>query len=282
MKVLVIGSLPPPATDRSRALLAEVLRQRREGAEVEVLSPTPSAVAHRNLELAGPAAAIEIAVAARKADRVIVQLEPGFPLADDTGRAGRALGLGALATALRAARGEVTVRLHAIDDLARGAGGRSAAGLWQLAAAIEVGDEATRDRLAEDLGPELAGRISLALGPIPLGGSRGAGAGLGADASLTTVTGIVRARAASEREQVLGEPVGPSGSSRARPRVPLWQWSPVPGAGVPEWASPPAPATAGGPPLRRVARACLLAAESRELTRPLARGARAARRLLRG
>ena len=152
MRVLVVGSLPPPVTDRSRGLLAEVIRRRAEGAAVEVLSPTDYSVAHSYLEMPGPASAVEIALAARGADMVIVQLQPGFPFDEGAGRAGRAVGLGVLTTALRSVRGEVTVRLHSIHDLPHGVGGRAAEALWAVASHIDVGDEETLSRLVALVG----------------------------------------------------------------------------------------------------------------------------------
>lgn len=275
MRALVIGSLPPPFTPRSRSLLGEVLRLRAAGAEVEVCSPSEHAVAHRHLELSGPAAAIEVALAARSADLVVVQVEPGFPIDGRAGRATRAIGLGALTSALRATKGEVVLRLHSTHDLAGGPGGRAAVALWQLATRIEVADEAMRDRLAGQLGPELAGRLTVA-GPS-FGADRVAAGGLGGDATLATVTDLVRARAALEREEIcsLGDEDGPYS---VLPRVPLWEWAPEPGAGVPEWADAAGGAVVPEPALKRAARSLLWAAEARPATRPIARTLRLARR----
>ena len=268
MRVLVIGSLPPPVTDRAKGLLAEVVRRRREGATVEVLSPTDYSVAHRYLDMPGPLAAVEIARAARGADEVIVQLQPGFPFEESAGRAGRALGLGALATSLRSVKGDVVLRLHSIHDLPRGAGGRAAEALWTTAARIEVGDGETRS-LLEALVPEpLRSRISLAGPPLEIGSDRARLADAGGDADLETVTAVVRARAAHERATVLADPADLAGQVRVRPRVPLWEW-----AHGSENAAP------AGSVARRTARATLYAFERRPLTRPLARGARIARRL---
>lgn len=281
MRVLVVGSLPPPVTDRSRGLLAEVIRRRAEGAAVEVLSPTDYSVAHSYLEMPGPASAVEIALAARGADMVIVQLQPGFPFDEGAGRAGRAVGLGALTTALRSVRGEVTVRLHSIHDLPHGVGGRAAEALWAVASHIEVGDEETLSRLVALVGDAVKDKISLAVAPLPIGHLRDPGAELSGDANLDMVTATVRARAAAERRSVLADPVDAAGRVHARPRVALWEWSPHPGAGVPDWGSATPFLPARGSVLTRAARAALYAAESRSLTRPLARGARIARRVAR-
>jgi hypothetical protein len=280
VKVLVIGSLPPPVTDRSRGLLAEVLRRRAEGATVEVLSPTDFSVAHKYLEMPGPASAVEIAFAARGADAVIVQLQPGFPLDETAGRAGRALGLGALTAALRSVKGDVTLRLHSIHDLPHGVGGRAAEALWAVARHIEVGDDEVRSRLEALIGEAVRDKISLAVPPLPIFGRPDLGSELGGDATLDTVTSVVRARAAGERASLLADRVDGAGQVRARPRVPMWEWSPEPGAGVPDWGHVTTEAPASGSAVARAARAALYAAESRSMTRPFARGARMARRLV--
>jgi hypothetical protein len=288
VKVLVIGSIPPPFTPRALALLDRVLAERAVGHEVQILSPTPFSVAHRYLELSGVGSSVEIGLAVRRAERVIVQLAPGFPLGAGDGRARRAAGLGALAAALRQARGEVVIRLRSADDVAHGLGGRPALALWQVATHIEVASQVVAGQLAAVLGPEFAARIVVdepstsRLGGAPedrLADESVADAGLAPERDLARATVLVRARAAGTREHVLmpsSQEVTPGPASL----LPLWQWAPVPGAGVPEWAESPAAAAAQGSVARRAARAVLYAAEGQELTRPLARGVRLARKLV--
>ncbi len=284
MNALVIGTLPPPVTERSRGLLAEVLRLREKGATLRVLSPTQNSVAHDYLELRGAASAVEVALAVRKADFVVVQLEPGFPLEENASRAGRAFGLASLAMALRNAPGEVVVRLHSLHDLPSGVGGRAAEALWSRSDRIEVGSGEVLEHLAASLSPSTAGKLTLALPPVEIGGGREARAAIaevGAGAGLEAVTAIVRARAASDRASILADRAAGAGQVRARQRVFLWEWAPHPGAGVPAFADEVHHERSGqGSTLRRAARAALLAAEARPLTRPLARSARTARRLL--
>ncbi|MHB1986740.1 MAG: hypothetical protein ACYCSF_01960 [Acidimicrobiales bacterium] len=278
MKLLVVGSLPPPATARSRALLAEVVRQRSEGATVQVLSPTDYSVAHRYLNSTGPISVVEIGLAARHADSVVVQLQPGLLFDESASRTGRAIGLAALATVLRGVRGDITVRLHSMHDLAHGAGGRAAEALWAVADRIEVGDEPTRAALRAVVGETARDKIMLALAPPELTALRGDSSALGGDATLGSVTAVVRARAAGERLAQLSERADRSGQVQARPRVALWQWSPRPGAGVPDWAPQSREVSAHVPVIERAARSVLYAADARPFTRPLARGARIARR----
>lgn len=280
MRVLLVGSLPPPATERSRALLAEVLRLRRQGDSVEVLSPTRDTVAHRYLELGGPGAALEIALAARRADRVVVELRPGFPFEETGGRARRAVGLCALAAGLAAARADVTLRLHSIHDLPGGPGGRAADVLFKVADRVEAGDESTLAELSAVLGAE--GRVlCLAAPPLPPPSKGEPDGRLAGDASVEAVTALVRARAAGERARLLGDPVEVDGPVRGSSRVPLWEWVPRPGAGIPQvvQASLTEPRASGA---RRIVRVALENAEAHPVTRPLALGARALRRAATG
>ncbi|HET9093309.1 MAG TPA: hypothetical protein VFN50_12940 [Acidimicrobiales bacterium] len=279
MRVLVVGSVPPPANPRSASLLAEVVGYRRQGAAVEVLAPPGLSVAHRYLVTSGPLAALEIAKAAQGVDVLVIQLEPGFIVNDTAGRAGRAVGLVTLATALRGVRAEIVLRLHSMHDLPGGQGGRVAERLWSRASRIEVGDEETKAQLAGMLG-ELAGKVSIARAPYEPLAVRDRFGDLGADADAEAVTGLVRARAAARRAELLGSAPVAGGPDRSRPRVPLWEWAPSPGAGVPSWVTTagPAPSRAASG-ARQVARAALLAAEARPLTRPLAHYARVARKL---
>ncbi|HLI44244.1 MAG TPA: hypothetical protein VKU92_07220 [Acidimicrobiales bacterium] len=280
MRAVVVGSLPPPITERSRSLLAEVLRLRREGCEVEVVSPRADTVAHRYLELPGPAAALELGLACRGADRVVVQLEPGFPAGDQSGRAGRALGLGAIALVLAYKRSEVVIRLHSIHDLPRGAGGRAAESLWAVADRIDAGSEETFEQLVSSVPAAHRAKLQLATEMVALGGDRSRSADLGAGASYEAVTDLVRARAAEARMRVLSAPGVGAAPTRGPARVPLWQWQPVPGAGVPPLAQSLSNERAHGTLARRMARAALVAAEEHPATRPAARAIRRARRLV--
>ncbi len=235
MRVIVVGSVPPPSGGHRGALLAEVLRLRSQGHEVEIVSLDPLAASHSYLAAPGVPAAIEAGLLARRADVLIVQLEPGLPVRNGAGRAERAAALMAMARALRGA--DVTLRLHHPDDLPGGPGGRAGIELWAAARRIEVGSESLRDELAGILGP-LAERLVVAVGPDD-GPDRLDGASLeswgdGADATAAQVMSLVRLRAAAEREHLwhrgmLDEP------GRERPaRVAQWQWLPAPGAGVPD------------------------------------------------
>jgi hypothetical protein len=296
MKVLVIGSVPPPTGGHRAALLAEVLRLRRQGHDTEIVALDHLATAHRYLAGPGLIAVGEIALLARRADAVIVQLEAGLPVRRSAGRGERALALTALAAVLRRCP-DVTLRMQNRDDMTRGLGGRPATELWKVARRIEVGDEAMRVELAALLGP-LGDRVSIATDrsdvALPLTAGLG-GWGDGADATAAHVQAIVRVRAAAERASLARRGRLPvDGEPEAR--VPQWEWLPAPGAGVPDLGPirmasdgsrrrPAASETASRArrmSARRVATSVLAAAERRSVTRPVAHLARLAWVELRG
>lgn len=278
MRVVVVGSLPPPDNETSRRLLAEVLSYREKSDEVTVVAPSDYAVAHHRLNLRAPTWPAELARLIRGAGEVVVQIEPGFPLSPGAGRARRTASLAALALCLRTARASVTVRVPSLYVLPLGLGGRVAGMLWGAADRIVAGDDETEAVLLR-LGPALAGKVEGAA-PVsePPRPALEALEGTGADL-LQSATALVRARAASERS-LLARRSSPPGFSPVR--VPLWEWVPEPGAGVPRFGGlpevhRPVPAP---PPQVSITRALLYAAERRPATRPFARGARRARALV--
>jgi len=295
VKVLVVGSVPPPAAGHRQALLHEALWLRQEGHDVEIVSLDPRSAAHRYLAAPGVPAAVEVGLLARGADAVVLQLEPGLPVRHRAGRAERTAALMVLAAGLGSAK-SLTVRLQHPDDLPGGTGGRAAATLWKVADRIEVGDEAMRRDLAGLLGP-LGDRVRVAaaseaeeprLATVLLAG----GWGEGADATAAHIQAVVRARAAAERESLGKRGRLPVAGGGLGPRVPQWQWLPAPGAGVPD-LGPLRTATAGQgrgagrsrprlPSARRAAASILAAAERRAFTRPVAHFARLALVELRG
>ena len=147
MRILVAGSLPPPAHGHRAALLEEVAQLRAGGHAVEVLSLDPLAAAHRYMRAPGLPAALEVALAGRRFDSVVVQLEPGLPVRTGALRAERAAALLALAAALRRLP-EVTLRWDRPDDLPGGPGGRAGRALWGTASRIDLGPAVDADQLA--------------------------------------------------------------------------------------------------------------------------------------
>ncbi len=279
MRTVFIGTLPPPVTARASGLLAAVVEASEGGAAVEVVSPSPYSVAHRRLTLPAPAFLVEMAAAVRGADRLVLQIEPGFPLRPGLGRARRAATLAGMALLLRSSRAEVVVRLDSIADLDEGLSKFRARAFWRAASEIQVADEETRQRLAATVGASVS-KISIR---TPAGGAPLVGAevldvaeveGWPGDAVAVhadTAGELVRGRAVLERRRLAAAGGAPLSS------LPLSAWLPAPGAGVPHWASPataPAPASS---PARRAAGALLRACERHEATRPLAQAVRLAR-----
>lgn len=290
MKILVVGSVPPPMSGHRQDLLGDVLRLRSDGHDVEILALDPLSAAHRFLPAGGIGAAIEVGRLARKADAVVVQIEPGLPVRHSAGRLERIIGLLALAASLRS-KAQVTVRLQHPDDLPGGMGGRAAIELWKAADRIEVGDEPMRAELATLLGPSGA-RVAVAATSEGTANSQNGptAASIGwSDGAATTaaqVQTVVRARAAAERESLAARGRLTLDGHEAGQRVPQWQWLPSPGAGVPDLGpirredgprghrQPPASSASAGHSVRRVATAVLVTAERRPVTRPLAHLAR--------
>lgn len=296
MKVLVFGSIPPPAVGHRQSLLHEVLRRKSEGDDVEVVALDHLAAAHSYLSTPGLPAVVEVGLLARRAEAVVLQLEPGLPVRHSASRAERTAALVGLSAALRVP-GEVVLRLAHRDDLPGGPGGRAGVQLWKVATRIEVGDVGLRDELAAVVGP-LADRIVVIETPSGGGGTVGragqlassmpaeqSGWGEGAEATADHVVALVRRRAAASRRS-LGErgrlPVPGGGTGT---RVDQWQWLPTPGAGVPDlgpvrYASPSQGGRRRGArretSVRSAARRLLAAAERRPMTRPAAHLARTA------
>ncbi|MGH9296917.1 MAG: hypothetical protein ACRDZP_02960 [Acidimicrobiales bacterium] len=261
-------------------LLREVLDRRERGDEVTVVSPDTLSVAHRYL--VGPSAGtgLEITRDARGCELVYIQLEPGLPVRLRASRPERITALLALAAVLKRLPATIVLRLHHLDDLAGGPGGRAALQLWRVAERIEVGDEETRASIADTF-PELSARLLVAMGTPKVPSADLDGCGESADVTAEQVMALVRSRSAAERESLDERESGrrPNVTSPGH-RIGQWQWLPAPGAGVPEWTAERGNVpTDAGPFSRRMVRSLVLAADRRPLTRPLARGARIAREL---
>jgi len=266
MRVLVVGSLPPPDCARAKGLRHEVARMVAEGHTVELVAPNPVATAHRYLTPPGIPGCVLLATMVRGYDSVVVQLEPGLPVRARAGRLERALSLLALSFALRRA-GDVVIRLECLDDLPGGPGGRAASEVWRKAARIEVAGEDVLAAFAKAVGTSTAARAVSDSRSHEVDPDEG-GWGEGADASAENVLGLVRVRAARERRELAD-----SGTAH----VAGWERLPAPGVTRIEFGSgllPPEPSRGLG----GLARSALAAADRRRLLRPAASAARTARR----
>ena len=276
MRILVVGSLPPPECARAESLRAEVVGLLAEGHTVEVVATDPVATAHRYITPGGIPACVRLWPMVSGFDSIVVQLQPGLPVRERAGRLERDLSLIALSLALRRGR-HVVIRLEHLDDLPGGPGGRGALLLWRSADRIVVG---TEDQLAALVAAVGGPTESAVTGPPREHGASEIDAddgewGEGTDISTEDVLELVRIRAARERRELTG-----SGCAR------LPGWDRLPAAGVASseldlaLTKPPrGPRTPGG-----LARSALAIADRRPLLRPAVRavrvGYRSARALL--
>lgn len=155
MRILVVGTVPPPGGDAAFALAVEAMRLQDEGHDVEVLSPDVRASAHYHARLEGFFLPFRLAAASRRFDGLLLRLQPNLPFRPATHRLERALLGGALAWAVRGFR-EVTVWTDSPMPIPGGPGGRTVAGLWEKASRIVVGSEDDRLQLlaVPGMGPE--------------------------------------------------------------------------------------------------------------------------------
>ncbi|HUZ20044.1 MAG TPA: hypothetical protein VMU75_05675 [Acidimicrobiales bacterium] len=146
MRVLVVGTVPPPGGELARALGLEAARLVAAGHDVEVLSPDSRAAAHRHASLGGPLLALRLAMAAPRFDALVLRVERGLPFGEESGRGARAATLIALGAALRLWK-DVTIRLDTPVPIPGGLGGRASRGLWARASGIVVWNDDDRDQL---------------------------------------------------------------------------------------------------------------------------------------
>jgi glycosyltransferase involved in cell wall biosynthesis len=160
-RVLMVSPYPPVRDGIAAYALQTVRALRRQGYDVEVLSPGPSA-AHHHLDLVGPRGALALAKRVRAYDRVIIQFHPDFFYAEP-GRAKARLveSLALIAPFSLAPRLEVIV--HEIDGRfgnPRRPDGQVARRLWRLAESIKVHTKSERDSFIESFGVDPA-RVEL-------------------------------------------------------------------------------------------------------------------------
>ncbi len=208
MKVLVVGSLPPPERARSEALRAEVVRRLADGDTVEIVAPDPVATAHRYLAAGGLPACLQVATMVSGFDSVIVQLQPGLPVRARAGRLERSVCLFAFAVALRRAH-RVEVRLERLEDLPGGAGGRVALRLWRCAERVVTEDEEQRARFLDEVGRQADRLVVTSRPAAEVVDDEGAWAD-GGVASVENVLELVRRRAARRTARARAVGRGPS------------------------------------------------------------------------
>ncbi|MGY1641359.1 glycosyltransferase family 4 protein [Geodermatophilus sp. SYSU D00703] len=160
-RILMVSPYPPVRDGIAAYALQTVRALRRQGHDVEVLSPGPSA-AHHHLDLVGPRGALALAKRVRDYDRVIVQFHPDF-FYPDPGRAGARMAEStALAVPFGLAR-RLEVVVHEIDGRhgdPRRPDGQVARRLWRLPDEIKVHTNSEREAFIADFGVDPS-RVSL-------------------------------------------------------------------------------------------------------------------------
>ena len=153
MRVLVVGSYPPPAHGEANRTVATVHRLGAQGDDVDVLSRRGSAAQLRG-PINGPFGALLTWWHGRRYDAVVMQIESGAPLRVSHGRRARIDRLVdclAWGVALRAVR-SVTMVVPDTDVIPRSVGGRSGRFLWTAADHLLVTNERGRRRLVDEGG----------------------------------------------------------------------------------------------------------------------------------
>lgn len=199
MRVLVVGTLPPPGGARARALAAVVVERTARGDAVAVLSPDPRSAAHFHGRLDRLGLALRLAWLSRRFDALDLHFEAGLPLRDEEQRAWRALSLGGLGLACRLYR-EVTLRCDSPIPIPGGVGGRATQELWRRATTIVVENDEDRGRMLTAPGVDAARVIVVPrAAPAPASRTDRPWPAATADDLRTEVLGRVRTRAGAAR-----------------------------------------------------------------------------------
>ena len=232
-RTLVAGSYPPVPGAASAATLAAVRAELAAGAEVEVVSPRPSA-AHHTASLHGAAGALALYRwgSRMQADSLVLCVEPGVPFVARTAPWRARLDARALRLALRRFRRVVLLVPAGLPDADGPAAGLARA-LWARAEVVAVPDDATRAAVARVGGVRPASVVVVGAASragevrVPADGPGGA--------ALVTVDGPVN---------------HPPGRFLARARGassiwPIWPSSPPPGSSrpLPGWPTPSSAST---------------------------------------
>jgi|ACXJ01.1.fsa_nt_gi hypothetical protein len=144
-RVLVAGSYPPPFNDLSRSTLSIASRALREGAIVEVLSPSLRSAAHLRQRLDSWRGCVALWKLASKHEVLLLHLEERLPLGAKE-RLPHFLESFLLAIALRRWN-DVLIQLDSPDAMPGGLGGRSGRMIWNSARMVVVLDANIRATL---------------------------------------------------------------------------------------------------------------------------------------
>ncbi|MCU1491174.1 MAG: hypothetical protein JWM85_2579 [Acidimicrobiaceae bacterium] len=214
MRVLVVGTVPPPGGEAARALALAAADLAAEGNEIEVLSPEFSSAAHRQARLDGFRLPFQLAAAARDFDALVLRIQPGLPFRPDARRLTRAAILALIGLALRG-YSQVTIYLDTPVPIPWGLGGRPTKGLWSRATTVVVENAEDRKNLLAVPGMD-PDRVLIAPRQVPARSVISTGWSLEHEEEpWAEVLALVRSRAATTRK-MMG-----AGGERAEPTSPF-------------------------------------------------------------
>jgi hypothetical protein len=197
VRVLVVGSYPPPAHGEAHRTVATVHRLGARGDDVHVLSRRGSAATFRG-PISGPSGAFTAWWRGRRYDAVVVHVESGAPLRVSHGRWARVHRLVdclAWGLALRMLR-DVTLAVPDTDVVPRSVGGRSGRFLWTAADHLLASNERGRRRRVDEGG---AAEGKVALPEVVTPPARASDQGWSDVADAADVMARVQQRAAEDR-----------------------------------------------------------------------------------
>lgn len=161
MRVLVVGTVPPPGGQSAKELAAVVADRVEAGDSVEVLSPDPRSAAHHTANLETLMLPLRLALMSTRFDALVLRIEPRLPLGEQTNRLVRGATLFALGVVF-GMYSEVVIRLDSPIPLPGGVGGRATADMWRRASTIVVANDSDRQRILSAPGVE-ADRVKIAM-----------------------------------------------------------------------------------------------------------------------
>ena len=137
MRVLVVGTVPPPGGQNAKELAAVVSQRVAQGDEVETLSPDPRSAAHHTANLESFRLPLRLALLSPRFDALELRIETRLPLGTEDNRVLRGLTLFCLGLCF-GMYSEVTLRLDSPIPLPGGVGGRATKDMWRRASRIVV------------------------------------------------------------------------------------------------------------------------------------------------
>lgn len=148
MRVLVVGTVPPPGGKHARALAAVVAQRVDLGDEVEILSPDSRSAAHHTGNLGSLMLPLRLALLSPRFDALELRIEQRLPFDSEVDRVVRGLTLFGLGICF-GMYSEVTLRLDSPIPLPGGVGGRATTDMWRRASRIVVANQEDRRRVLE-------------------------------------------------------------------------------------------------------------------------------------